>query len=523
MVRPKHGLRRVLVVALLALIALAPMLASANSDKAGVRQRRLLQTYAADTWKSFVAMVDPATGLPSDNINAVTRERSRYTSPTNIGTYLWSTLVARDLQIIKPNEARARIAQTLKTLERLERHAGSGMYYNWYDPATGEKLTTWPVDGSTVYPFLSSVDNGWLAAALMMVSNAVPQLRDQASALAQSMDFSCYYDPNARGPDVGAGLLRGGFWDTNPPPGTWPVGNYCGKGPNVYYTGHHYGSLNTEPRIASYIAIAKDGVPPAHYFAMWRTFPNTCDWNWQEMRPQGVTRNYLGVDVFEGSYTYRGMNIVPSWGGSMFEALMVPLLVPEETWGRRSWGVNHPLYVQAQIEHGLEEADYGYWGFSPSNNPDGGYREYGVDPIGMEPNGYASDQERTFVDYGWDDPACQRPANVPSDYGRGVVTPHASFLALDYDLDAALENLANLRADFDAYGWGGFYDAIDVTTGKVSKYYLALDQGMIMAALGNELRNDRLQDYFTRGPIEQAIKPLLAMEEFTAGRTETDP
>ena len=102
-------------------------------------------------------------------------------------------------------------------------------------------------------------------------------------------------------------------------------------------------------------------------------------------------------------------------------------------------------------------------------------------------------------------------------YGQGVVTPHASFLALHLAPDEALENLANLREDFDAYGWGGFYDAINVTTGQVSRYYLALDQGMIMAALGNALRNDRLHHYFTHGAIEGAIRPLLAMEEFTAG------
>lgn len=65
---------------------------------------------------------------------------------------------------------------------------------------------------------------------------------------------------------------------------------------------------------------------------------------------------------------------------------------------------------------------------------------------------------------------------------------------------------------------GGFYDAIDVTTGTQSKYYLALDQGMIMPAIANELRNDRLQTYFTQGAIERAIKPLLWREEFTAGR-----
>ncbi len=93
--------------------------------------------------------------------------------------------------------------------------------------------------------------------------------------------------------------------------------------------------------------------------------------------------------MFEGAYQYRGMKLIPTWGGSMFEALMVPLFVPEEKWGTKSWALTHPTYVRAQIEHGMDEAKYGYWGFSPSNNPAGGYREYGVDPIGMEPNGYA--------------------------------------------------------------------------------------------------------------------------------------
>jgi len=98
-----------------------------------------------------------------------------------------------------------------------------------------------------------------------------------------------------------------------------------------------------------------------------------------------------------------------------------------------------------------------------------------------------------------------------------VVTPHASFLALDFAPDAALQNLANLRRDFESYSWGGFFDAVNVSTGDVSTYYLALDQGMIMAAIANEVRNNRLQHYFTRGVIEEVVKPLLAMEEFTAG------
>lgn len=445
MQRSTTRLFRLASVAVLAITVLLPALVTAERkpQKLPPTQRRVLQQYAADTWQSFVAMVDPGTGLPSDNINADTRERSRYTSPTNIGTYIWSTLAARDLQIIKPREARARIAQTLNTLAGLERHDESGMFYNWYDPETGDKLTVWPADGGTVYPFLSSVDNGWLAAALIMVRNSIPQLRDEANAIYSTMDFGFYYDP-------GAGLIRGGFWDA-PSNQCNLQGNYRQRGADVYYTCHHYGALNTEPRIASYIGIAEGDIPATHYFKMWRTFPGTCDWGWHEMQPEGVTRTYMGVDVYEGHYTYRGMDIVPSWGGSMFEALMVPLLVPEEEWGPRSWGVNHPLYVEAQIEHGMDEADYGYWGFSPSNDPAGGYREYGVDQIGLNPDGYSSDQERTTVDYGFGE--CRPAQPLPTEYGRGVVTPHASFLALDYQPTAALENLANLREDFGAYGW----------------------------------------------------------------------
>jgi len=133
----------------------------------------------------------------------------------------------------------------------------------------------------------------------------------------------------------------------------------------------------------------------------------------------------------------------------------------------------------------------------------------------MNPDGYSSDQERTTVDYGFGE--CRPPGQTDPDYGRGVVTPHASFLALDYAPRAAIANLGNLARDFDAYGEYGFYDAIDVVSGQVSRYYLALDQGMIMAAIGNELRNDRLQHYFVRGGIRETIRPLLAMEEFTAG------
>ena len=69
---------------------------------------------------------------------------------------------------------------------------------------------------------------------------------------------------------------------------------------------------------------------------------------------------------------------------------MVTLFVPEDVWAPQSWGINHPLYVRAQIEHGLEEADYGFWGFSPAASPRGGYEVYGVKALGTDPLGYLS-------------------------------------------------------------------------------------------------------------------------------------
>ena len=510
----------VLVVAFALVTALIPAAATAHPG----RGDHVLQRYAAATWQSFDKLVNSRTGLPADYIGGDLRpdSRSAFTSPTNIAMYLWATLVARDLGFISGREATKRIDTTLTSVERLERHEPSGQFYNWYDPATLQKITIWPEDGSTVYPFLSSVDNGWLASGLLMVSNAVPKFRHRAGALARSMDFGCYYDPLAKGADS-PGLIRGGFWRADSVPtdsDAFPRDDYCDMGVDVVYTGHHYGAFNTEPRIASDIGIALGQIPREHYFAPWRTFPDTCDWAWSETKPVGEWQTYLGVDVFEGAYRYDDQLVVPTWGGSMFEALMPALVVPELEWGRRSWAVTHPLYVESQIEFGLDEAGYGYWGFSPSSNPAGGYREYGVDAIGMEPNGYsaATDRMLTLVDDGWDDPDCLRLPQPSSGYGQGVVTPHASFLALEIAPEAALDNLANLKADFPGlYGRGGFKDAVNVATGQVADRYLALDQGMVIAAIANDLLDGRFRDYLAV-TLRPSLRPLMAMEEFGAGR-----
>jgi hypothetical protein len=482
--------------------------------------RSRLHRWAADTWHSLDAMTDPDTGLPADNIpeSLAAGDRSGYTSPTNIGGYMWSAIVARELGLISSAECTARLRRTLETLATMEHHEPSGMYYNWYDEATGEPLLIWPENGNVVHPFVSSVDNGWLGAALWVVRNAAPAVADLAGELFDRMLWRAFYNSGTESghPTVRTGgLIHGGFF---PFDHDRPGGVYRGThidAPDVWLTYHHYDTIVSETRITSYLGIMTGQVPERHYFAPWRTFPATCDWDWHEMQPVGETRTYLGIEVFEGAYTYRGMHIVPGWGGSMFEELMPDVFVPEELWAPRSWGLNHPLHVRAEREHGLVEANYGYWGFSPSSNPTGGYREYGLDALGMNPEGYFSDQEKTNYDVGFG--TCRAATNPSPTYGDGVVTPHAAFLAMMHERGPAYANLLRIQQQLGAYGAGGFFDAVAVRSGTIARRYLSLDQAMVMGAIGNVLEKDVLRRAFSTPEVESALRPVIGIEEFGAG------
>ena len=217
---PARRLALAAALAVAVVVPLSPAASAAPDDRELVSAEQAKQSsLLRDTWKSFTAMVAPETGLPSDNINGdlSAATRSAYTSPTNIGAYLWSAIVAEKFHLIGRDELVSRTRKTLDSLGKLERHPASGQFYNWYNPATLEKLRVWPDDGSVVHPFLSSVDNAWMASALMTVRNAVPEVRAQAQKLLDPMDFNFYYDPAGRSPDVKAGLMRGGFWDEKPP------------------------------------------------------------------------------------------------------------------------------------------------------------------------------------------------------------------------------------------------------------------------------------------------------------------
>lgn len=79
-----------------------------------------------------------------------------------------------------------------------------------------------------------------------------------------------------------------------------------------------------------------------------------------------------------------------------------------------------------------------------------------------------------------------------------------------------LQNLANLRQDFAVYTDRGFLDSVNVDTRVVSQFYLALDQGMIMAAIGNALYSDFLRTLFVTPDLTQRLRPVIGIEEFGA-------
>ena len=135
----------------------------------------------------------------------------------------------------------------------------------------------------------------------------------------------------------------------------------------------------------------------------------------------------------------------------------------------------------------------------------------------MDPSGYPSNEDHTLVDRGF--AGCPgrepKPDPAPAEYTNGVVTPHASFLALRYRPRAALDNLARARGDADVYSEElGFADSVNVDSGAVSSSYLSLDQGMIMAALGNALGDDVLRTRSRPTDFRRAIRPVLGVEEF---------
>jgi hypothetical protein len=418
-------------------------------------ERGFLMRVARDTWRGLVALSDREHGLPIDHVRFDSRSLDPaktsigdYASVSSVGLWLAAIAAAHDLGLAPRDEAVARARRVLATLAQLETHRG--VLFNFYDTTTLERTSH----------FLSFVDSVWLTAGLMVTRQAFPELAPAASRMIDQRNYGFFYD---RENQV---MSHGYYVDLQA------------------YSPYHYATLYTEARLGSLIAIGKGEVPEEHWFRMVRTFPPQC--GWQSLAPQGRhPKRVRGFDLAGGWYEWKGVRYVPSWGGSMFEALMPLLLLDERGAAPRSLGANADAHVEIQRRFALEDLGQPVWGRSPSaTTAPGGYREYGVGVLGV------------------------------SGYDEALVTPHAAALALMVAPEAAIANLRRLVDLYDVYGDFGFWDAVDPRTGEVGFAQLALDQEMILISIANHLTGGTVQRRFTSDPIVARALPLLAAEDF---------
>ncbi len=411
----------------------------------------LLLKVAQDTWKYFENATDKRNHLVSDHFKTGDFPlAAAYTSPTNIALDLMGTVAARELEIITPEAAAKRVQETLRTLKKLE--SWKGFFFNFYE------TTRLGVSRK----FVSSVDNGWLAIALVVVRQAFGgEIAQDATALLDKFNFQEFLDPDTNHLSLGYDVDRESL------------------------TPYHYGMLVTEARAMSLYAIGKGDISPEHWWYLYRTAPDA--WEWQTQKPKGRMVERGKISYFQGYYEDGKKKFVPSWGGSLFEFLMPTLVLHEQKFASKGLGLNDKIVTELHRDYALNEKKYPVWGISPSATADGRrwmYGEFGIKRLGAK--GYPD---------------------------RGVITPHASFLALDALPKDAIKNIRKLLT-FDLYGEYGFYDSITFPQKKVNTQYLALDQGMILIPIANYLKKGVIQDYFHKDPVGKKAKELLGQEDF---------
>ncbi|HEV2201997.1 MAG TPA: glucoamylase family protein [Bryobacteraceae bacterium] len=128
-----------------------------------------LRDISLRTWRYFADFGQPEDHwLIPDNVQEEPRAIAHHTSPTNIGLQLAGNVAAYDFGYIAPGELAGRIGDLLNTMRRLEKYRGH--FLNWYDTRT---LTP---DNPR---YVSTVDSGNLAAALIAVKQACEGMRRQ--------------------------------------------------------------------------------------------------------------------------------------------------------------------------------------------------------------------------------------------------------------------------------------------------------------------------------------------------------
>ncbi len=461
-----------------------------NAEKISRENTKYLYNLGEKTWKYFKENM--TNFLVNDNYQENRREKVlKRTSSTNIGLELLSIIASYDLGYETKEYVIDLIENVIKSIEVLPKW--NGHLYNWYDT---ENLTP-------LYPLMvSTVDSGNFVGYLYTLKqflieefeeilkqeiNNKKTKNDQKQANVNEAKSNKQIDINkvksSRQIDINKakdnkqtdinelkdnknykikleGLIEkvdklindtdfSKLYDNSV--GLFSIGFNCEE--NKLYDSY-YDLLASESRQTTLIAIAKKDVPSKSWASLGRTLT--------------ALKGHIGL---------------LSWGGTAFEYLMPNIIIP--TYDSTLIDESCKLLILSQKEYanslkipwGISESSYSLKDFKGNYQ----YKTFGIPWLGLK-RGLANEI---------------------------VVSPYATVLSLTENPKDAIDNLKRLEKE-GALGKYGFYDAIDYLPKKeIIQVFMAHHQGMILASIDNELKNNIFQKRFMKNPEMEGIKVLL--------------
>ncbi|TGD41549.1 glycosyl transferase [Pseudotabrizicola sediminis] len=523
--------------------AAAPALARAISmpDRVWQKQQltsdqvRALRLIGRQTWRFFETFVTAEHNhLPPDNFQETPRPAvAARTSPTNIGLYLLSVVVARDMGWTGQTAALHRLRDTLLTIERMPRHRGH--VFNWHDTRDLRVLDP---------AYVSSVDSGNLAGHLIAVAQACREWQtiavpvsivrtavrdttalaqaavpDQPAAealkrvlaglsMSQDADLETLLSQAAAARDTAKELVQA-TGDTAADAAFWATAiHQClaehladQSAPSdrdlLAEIEHKARSIALAMDFAFLLDPDKKLLSIGFSLATNRLDANCYDLLASEARLASLFAIAKG-DVDTRHWFRLGRSATPigsgsaliSWSGSMFEYLM-PSLVMRAPLGSVLEQTNR-LIVARQQDHGATLRTP--WGISESSynardlEMTYQYSNFGVPGLGLK-RGLSENQ---------------------------VIAPYATGLAAMVDPVGAVQNYERLEG-LGARGRFGFYEAVDFTRTRLPenadhalvRSFMAHHQGMTITSIANVLQDGRLRDRFHSEPMIQGVELLL--------------
>lgn len=510
-----------------------------------------LRLTARRTWRFFETFVTPDENmLPPDNFQEDPKPVVAHrTSPTNMGLYLLSTLVARDFGWAGTYRTLVRLETTFDTFHKLALFRGH--FFNWYDTQDLRALEP---------AYVSSVDSGNLAGHLIVLANtceewaAEPLAANGAKGL---MDNLLLAKAAFRELPPGDDDFKRKLWailaqirmdlkhvgEAEMLPLTLkpllakasamvhgvarPIDDnafidlsYWIETLIVAAAEHEYDQRLTQEmqeqvadRLlklaaeARHMALAMDFAflldPERKLLSIGYSLvdnsldPSCYDLLASEARLASLFAIAKG-DVPTRHWFRLGRAATPigkgaaliSWSGSMFEYLM-PSLVMRAPAGSLLDQTNQ-LVVERQQAYG---------------------RSLNI-PWGISESAYnARDIEFTYQYSNFGVPGLGLKRGLSE---NTVIAPYATGLATMIDPHGALQNYERL-AKMGALGRYGFYEALDFTRSRlpenqpvaIVRNYMAHHQGMTIVAIANTVQQGRMRNRFHREPMIQACELLL--------------